>query len=52
MFIDSLWKNEDGQGVIEYAFILSFIALSVVLVLSSLGTSVAAKFQSFADELN
>lgn len=44
-------QDEDGQGIIEYAFILIFIALSVIIALPSLGTSVVAKFQSINEGL-
>jgi len=46
-----LFKEEEGQGIIEYAFILIFIAMSVILTLPSLGSSVAAKFQSINESL-
>lgn len=49
--IETFLQDEDGQGIIEYAFILIFIALSVIIALPSLGTSVVAKFQSINEGL-
>lgn len=43
--------NEQGQGMIEYALILSFIALAVVTVVTTLGTSLLDLFSRIADLL-
>jgi Flp pilus assembly pilin Flp len=50
--VSKLSSNEDGQGLIEYAFILIFIALSVVIALPPLGASLVAKFESINGALN
>lgn len=46
------YNNEDGQGLIEYAFILIFIALSVIIALPTLGASIVTKFESINGVLN
>lgn len=48
----ALLTDEDGQGLVEYAFILMFIALSVIIALPSLGNSVVAKFEDINGVLN
>jgi len=47
----TLWKDEEGQGIIEYVFILIFVSLALVLTLGNVGTSVVAKFQSINDNI-
>ncbi len=37
-----LFREEDGQGLAEYALILVFIAVVCVLVLTGLGTQIKA----------
>lgn len=53
--MDSIRKcisEEEGQGIIEYAFILVFIALSVIIALPTLGASIVTKFESINGVLN
>ena len=47
----SLRDREEGQALAEYALILALIAVVAVVALTALGTNVAAKLQSIADEL-
>jgi len=44
-----LWRDEGGQGIIEYVFILIFVSLALIFTLGNVGTSVVAKFQSLND---
>lgn len=39
-----LLKNNEGQSIVEYVFLLSFIAVVVVAVLTGIGTDVTTKF--------
>jgi Flp pilus assembly pilin Flp len=33
--LKALWREEDGQDMVEYALLLAFIALAAVTILSS-----------------
>ncbi|BEP27718.1 Flp family type IVb pilin [Helicovermis profundi] len=44
-------KNEDGQGMVEYALLIGLIAIAVIAVLALLGPAIAAKFQAIIDAL-
>ncbi len=39
--------NEDGQGLAEYALILTFVAAACVIALSSLGTAIQGPISTF-----
>jgi pilus assembly protein Flp/PilA len=41
-----LTSKENGQGLYEYALIIVFVALLVVIVLSLLGTSIGDMFSN------
>ena len=47
----SLREREEGQALVEYALILSLVAIAAVTVLQALGTKVSVIFQSISDEL-
>ena len=40
----ALRDREDGQAMVEYALILSLVAVAAVAVLSTLGTSISSIF--------
>ena len=40
-------KEESGQGMVEYALILAFIALALVTAFGNLGTRLAEKYEEF-----
>lgn len=44
-------KNQKGQGMVEYALIIGFVAVVVIAVLILLGPAIAAKFQEIIDAL-
>ncbi len=46
-----LIKNEEGATAIEYGLIASLIAVVIIGVLTTLGTSLSAKFQTIAAAL-
>lgn len=48
---ESLWQNEAGQDIAEYGLLLALIAVAAVGAVSILGTSIAALWDSSADEL-
>lgn len=46
-----LYKDEDGQGMTEYALIIALIAIVVIAVLTAIGTNIEAKFQEIKNAL-
>lgn len=44
-------RQEEGQGLIEYALIVLLIAIGVIVVLGLLGGQVQAVFQSITNAL-
>jgi Flp pilus assembly pilin Flp len=39
-FCSNLWKDEQGQDLIEYTLMLAFVALASAALFSSAGTSI------------
>lgn len=48
----NFFKNESGQGMVEYGLILALIALAAVAVLGGLGSKVGAIFTKAKDDLD
>lgn len=46
-----LFKEEKGQAMTEYGLILGLIALVVIVLLTTMGTTIKAKFQAIVDGL-
>ncbi len=47
----SLHHDQAGQGLVEYAFILLFVALAVVLILIVFGTTLGNTFSRITYEV-
>lgn len=47
-----LWKDESGQGMVEYGLILALVAVVVIGVLTLLGTNIKSRFQDVINNLN
>jgi Flp pilus assembly pilin Flp len=45
------WNEEDGQDLIEYALLASFISLASAVAVTHLGTVVGNVFDAIATEL-
>ena len=45
------FSREEGQGLVEYALILVFIAILVIAVLELLGPEIAAIYQQILDAI-
>jgi len=43
--------EDTGQGLVEYALILVFIALAVILILSLFGTELADVYSNIIDNI-
>ena len=46
-----LLEDESGQGMVEYALVIAFIAFAVYSALSAMGGGVKAFFNDFATKL-
>ena len=44
-------RDEEGQGMIEYALIIALIAVVAIFALKALGTSVSGKLNAVNNEL-
>jgi Flp pilus assembly pilin Flp len=47
-FIHSFLKQDDGQTLFEYALVLLFIAMAVIIILTLLGQTLLAFLQNVA----
>ena len=45
-------KDEDGQGMVEYALIIGLIAIVVIAALALLGPKIKEKFEQINNELD
>jgi pilus assembly protein Flp/PilA len=50
-YVSSKIKEEEGQGMVEYALLVGLIAIVVIGVLIILGPAIAAKFTEITTEL-
>lgn len=50
-YLLGLVKDEEGQGMVEYALLVGLIAIAVITVLVVLGPAIAAKFQAIVNAL-
>ena len=47
----SLWTDESGQDLVEYALLVALIAIVVIAALTALGPLIAQVFNDIGDEL-
>jgi pilus assembly protein Flp/PilA len=50
-YTERLRRDEDGQGLVEYALIIALVSVALILVLQALGTSITGVFNAIGDEL-
>jgi pilus assembly protein Flp/PilA len=50
-WIKSLWSDEEGATMVEYALMLALIAIVAILVVTALGTKVATTFDDAQTQL-
>lgn len=48
----TIWKNEDGQGMVEYGLILGLISIAAVAVIALLGPKVAGLFHNANEKID
>jgi len=49
---NSLWQEESGQDMVEYALLLAFVALAAVSVLGSVKTSISTIWTKVSSSLS
>ncbi len=49
--IASIRRDEEGQGMVEYALILALVSIAAIAVLVLLGPAIAAILQSVVNNL-
>jgi len=49
--IKKLWKDEDGQGLVEYALIIAIISLIIVVAGGPVATALSTLFGKVAAKL-
>ena len=47
----ALWREEDGQDMVEYALLLAFVALAAITVLGTVKTNMQAMWTTIATQL-
>ena len=50
-FVQNLFRNEEGQDLLEYALLVALIALVAIAAVTAAGGSVKTIFQNIADAL-
>lgn len=50
--IKRLYKEEEGQGLVEYGLIIVLVSLAVIALLTATGTSLKTVFTDINTELN
>jgi pilus assembly protein Flp/PilA len=47
----NFWKNEEGQGMVEYGLIIALVAVVVIVGLTLLGGKANSLFQGISNKL-
>ena len=50
--IASLFRDEQGQDLVEYALLIAFIALACIVGLQNLGTAINKTYNSISSSLS
>jgi pilus assembly protein Flp/PilA len=50
-FMKSLWKDEAGQGLVEYGLILALVAVGLIAILGTMSGSLDGLFSYISDQL-
>ena len=50
--LKKFFKDESGQGMVEYALIIALIAVVVIVAVTALGGGIQDTFKGAKDELN
>jgi len=49
--IADVFRNEKGQGMVEYGLIIALVAVVVIVALTGIGTNLKAKFENIETNL-
>jgi pilus assembly protein Flp/PilA len=49
--VASIFKQEEGQGMVEYALIIGLISIVAIVALGAIGDKLGPMFQKIADSL-
>lgn len=49
--VTGLWKEEEGQDLVEYALLLTLISLALVVSMNNLAAAIATAFANAATRL-
>ena len=47
----NLWKNEEGQGMVEYGLIIALVAVVVIVGIALVGNKANSLFQGVSNKL-
>ena len=50
--LQSLWQDDTGQGLVEYALIIALVAVGLIAILLVLRNSIGNVFNNAATQLN
>jgi len=50
--LQALWREETGQGLVEYALIIALVAVGLIAILLVLRNSIGNVFNNAATQLN
>ncbi len=51
-FLNALWRDESGQGLVEYALIIALVAIAVIVALTALGGRINNVFRTIGNEFD
>ncbi len=51
-FLNALWRDESGQGLVEYALIIALVAIAVIVALTTLSGRINSLFDRIGNELD
>ncbi len=49
--IRKMWRDEDGQDVVEYALIAVLLAIASIATMTTLGTTISAQWTTITNKL-
>jgi len=49
--VKRLWKEEEGQGMVEYGLIIALISVVAITLLTDIGTNLKTKFTDVKNAL-
>ena len=51
-FVQRFWKDESGQGLVEYVLIIALVAIGLIAVMIVFRNSIGGTFDTITGELN